>query len=47
MEMALKESQLNSDSIGYVNAHGTSTQLGDMIELNAVEKLFQSNKKCL
>ena len=43
MEMALKESQLNSDSIGYVNAHGTSTQLGDMIELNAVEKLFQSN----
>ena len=27
----LKESQLNSDSIGYVNAHGTSTQLGDMI----------------
>ena len=45
MEMALKESQLNSDSIGYVNAHGTSTQLGDIIELNAVEKLFQSNSK--
>ena len=45
MEMALKESKLNSNSIGYVNAHGTSTQLGDMIELNAVEKLFQSNSK--
>ncbi len=45
MEMALKESQLNPDSIGYVNAHGTSTQIGDMIELNAVEKLFQSNNK--
>ena len=44
MEMALKESQLNSDEIGYVNAHGTSTQVGDMIELSAVEKLFGSNK---
>ena len=45
MEMALKESQLNPDDIEYVNAHGTSTQLGDIIELNAVEKLFQSNSK--
>ena len=44
MEMALKESQLNSEDIEYVNAHGTSTQVGDTIELNAVEKLFQSNK---
>ena len=44
MEMALIESQLNSDDIEYVNAHGTSTQVGDIIELNAVEKLFQSNK---
>ena len=32
MEMALKESKLNPDEIGYVNAHGTSTQVGDMIE---------------
>ena len=44
MKMALQESQLNSDSIGYVNAHGTSTQVGDMIELSAVEKLFGSKK---
>ena len=44
MEKALKESQLNSEDIEYVNAHGTSTQVGDTIELNAVEKLFQSNK---
>ena len=43
MEMALKESQLNSDQIEYVNAHGTSTQVGDTIELAAVEKLFGSN----
>ncbi len=44
MEMALKESQLNPDEIEYVNAHGTSTQVGDTIELSAVEKLFGSNK---
>ena len=44
MEMALHESKLNYDQIEYVNAHGTSTQVGDTIELNAVEKLFGSNK---
>ncbi len=44
MEMALHESQLNSDQIEYVNAHGTSTQVGDIIELSAVEKLFGSHK---
>ena len=43
MEMALSESKLNTDEIGYVNAHGTSTPVGDAIELNAVEKLFKSN----
>ena len=45
MEMALKESELNPDDIDYVNAHGTSTQVGDLIELSAVEKLFSSNKR--
>jgi len=44
MKMALKESNLNSDDIDYVNAHGTSTPVGDLIELSAVEKLL-SNKK--
>ena len=43
MKMALKESNLNSDDIDYVNAHGTSTPVGDLIELAAVEKLI-SNK---
>ena len=42
MEMALKESLLSPDQIEYVNAHGTSTQVGDTIELSAVEKLFGS-----
>ena len=44
MEMALQESLLNTDDIDYVNAHGTSTPVGDMIELTAVEKLFAQNK---
>ena len=44
MQMALKESKLSSDQIEYVNAHGTSTQVGDMIELSAVQKLLGSNK---
>ena len=44
MQMALKESDLNPQDINYVNAHGTSTQVGDVIELSAVEKLFSSNK---
>ncbi len=43
MEMALRESNLNAEEIEYVNAHGTSTQVGDMIELSAVEKLFELN----
>ncbi len=43
MKMALKESGLNAENIQYVNAHGTSTPVGDIIELSAVEKLFGSN----
>ncbi len=40
MKMALDHAKLNSSDIGYVNAHGTSTPLGDMIELSAVRRLF-------
>ena len=45
MEMALNESALQKDDIQYVNAHGTSTPVGDIIELSAVEKLLGSNKE--
>lgn len=45
MQMALNESKLDKDKINYVNAHGTSTPAGDMIELSAVEKLFGSDEK--
>ena len=45
MKMALLESQLKTEEIQYVNAHGTSTPVGDIIELSAVERLFSSNEK--
>ena len=40
MQMALKRSGLRTDQIDYVNAHGTSTPMGDGIEVGAVKRLF-------
>lgn len=43
MKMALKRAGLEPADIDYVNAHGTSTPMGDEIELGAVERLFGNN----
>src|SRR5205814_8540672 len=40
MKAALKDSGLAPDQIGYVNAHGTSTQVNDRTESLAVKKVF-------
>jgi 3-oxoacyl-[acyl-carrier-protein] synthase II len=45
MQMALKKAKLNADQVNYVNAHGTSTPMGDEIELGAVQRLFGDHAK--
>ena len=40
MEMALKHSKLNPEEVDYVNAHGTSTGLGDVYETKAIKRVF-------
>lgn len=43
MEMALRDAKIDPSLINYINAHGTSTKMGDGIELNSVQTLFHSN----
>jgi 3-oxoacyl-[acyl-carrier-protein] synthase II len=41
MQMALKNADMNPSDIDYINAHGTSTPTGDVMELNAIKELFK------
>ncbi len=45
MKAALKDARLTQDHIGYVNAHGTSTPIGDAIETTAMKRLFGERAK--
>jgi 3-oxoacyl-[acyl-carrier-protein] synthase II len=40
MRNALKDAKLEPSAVGYVNAHGTSTPLGDVLEATAIRNLF-------
>jgi len=43
MRAALEDAAISADSVDYINAHGTSTQLGDMAEVYAVHAVFGSH----
>ncbi len=43
MKMAINESKLSLEDIDYINAHGTSTPLGDEIEYNSVHEIFEKS----
>jgi 3-oxoacyl-[acyl-carrier-protein] synthase II len=45
MSMALKNASINADQVQYLNAHGTSTPLGDLNETNAIKVAFGSHAK--
>jgi 3-oxoacyl-[acyl-carrier-protein] synthase II len=43
MRMALQDAELSPDAIGYVNAHATATEQGDIAETQAMRRLFGRN----
>ena len=42
MSNALSDAKLNPDEVDYINAHGTSTPLGDIAETKAIKKIFSN-----
>ena len=47
MEAALRNAGVNADEVNYLNAHGTSTPLGDLNETNAIKNAFGDHAKKL
>ena len=47
MEIAIRDAELDASAIGYINAHGTSTPLGDKAEVVAVKSLFGAHARKL
>ena len=45
MTKALTEARINAEQVGYINAHGTSTELGDLAETKAVKTVFGTAAK--
>ncbi len=47
IENTLKMAKLNPEDVGYVNAHGTSTPLGDVAEVVSIKRVFKDYSKLL
>lgn len=47
MSLALQSARLNPEDVDYINAHGTSTPLGDLAETQAIKRVFGSHAKKL
>jgi len=45
MRMAIKDAELKSEDVEYINAHGTSTQLNDLTETIAIKTVFGDHAK--
>lgn len=47
MRRALDDAQLSSRDVGYINAHGTATPLGDIVETQAIKNVFGDDARSL
>jgi len=45
MQLALEEARLNPGDLDYLNAHATSTPVGDLSEIRAISRLFEGHSK--
>ena len=43
INLALQDGKINKDEVNYINAHGTSTYYNDMLETQAIRKVFGNN----